>query len=87
MRKVNVYHQKNIGENNPKSKCTLVATLTVENMTLRKDFHEVRDTKIEGHRETDEGDIIEIMPFENCKIYQIGQFEVDKKNNCYRRIH
>ncbi len=83
---VNIYHQKHIGDQKPKSQCSLVATLQVEEMGLRRDFNKCRDTIIPGIRKTDEGDIIEILPFDGCRICDIGQFEVTLEDNGYRRI-
>ena len=84
MIEVNIYHQKNIGEHSSKEDCTLVASLKVEKMSLRLDFDKCKNTEIKDCRKTDEGDIIEIMPFENCRICEIGQFEVS--GDAYRRI-
>ena len=83
---VNIYHQEKIGDHKPKEQCSLAATLQVEEMGLRRDFHKCRDTIIHGVRKTDEGDIIEILPFDGCRICDIGQFEVNLIDNVYRRI-
>lgn len=86
MIKVNIYHQKDSNNHKSKEHCSLVATLQVEQMGLRRDFNKCRDTVIPGIRKTDEGDIIEIFPFDGCRICDIGQFEVQLEDNGYRRI-
>lgn len=80
---VNIYHQANINEHKQKEKCALVATLQVENMSLRQDFHKCRDIIISGIRKTDDGDIIEILPFNGYRYCNTGQFEINTKENAY----
>lgn len=84
---VKIYHQKNIGEHKSKDQCTLVATLQVESMGVRQDFHKCRDTIIPGVRKIQNWDILEIIPFDGCRSCEIGQFEVNLIDNTYRRIY
>lgn len=87
--KINIYHQNIKGDNKPsKDLYTLVYTVQKDKELLRENYrlflHSIKKIAIENCRETSQGDIIEIMPFDTCSVCEIGQFIIEEDG--YRRI-